>query len=179
MKKYKLKSKNKSKNLLITALIVLLIIGVALFAYVRRQNNSTSLTDSTTTPPSDINLSPPTEEEKMAAEQRKDELVQPTPPDNGSQPSGKKQVAVVITQATADSINAYVSGVLEDNGTCTATLTKGGQTITRTSAGFSDVNTTNCTPIKPEFPSSGKWSVTVSYSSSTSEGESKTTVEVP
>jgi hypothetical protein len=72
-------------------------------------------------------------------------------------------------------INAFVTGVFEDDGTCTATLTQGAQTITRTSVGFKNASYTQCTPINLSAANLGTspWSVVVSYSSGTASGSSQ------
>lgn len=119
------------------------------------------------------NLDPPTEQEKKETEAHKDELVRQAQEEkNQAKQTGKKQVSVVVTNATASSINSYVSGVVEENGTCTATMTQGSTVVTRTSQGFSNVGVTNCAPINPQLPNGGDWSLVLSYSSANAEGKS-------
>lgn len=180
----KIKVNFRSKKFIIAVIIAALLISGSAFAYVATRDDDKKNEDVTANGPesesigTSYDINPATEEEKRESEQHKDAIVeqqnQPAP-----QPGQKKQVSVVITSADANSINAYVSGVLEDGGTCTATLTKGSQKIDRTSSGFSNVSTTNCSPIAPNFPSGGTWTVTVSYSSASAEGKAQTTVEVP
>ena len=125
--------------------------------------------------PSGVKLKPATKEEKKEADQKKEEIVkeqsqQEAPPPT---PSGKKQVSVVITNASASSVNAYVSGIFEEGGTCSAIFTQGSMSITRTSQGFANVSYTQCAPITPNLSTGGSWSVVVSYNSASAEGKSE------
>ncbi|MES1986673.1 MAG: hypothetical protein V4440_01340 [Pseudomonadota bacterium] len=128
------------------------------------------------TTPSGVRLSPPTDAEKASGDQAKDKIVQNKDGETATpQPTtadGKKLVSVVITDASTANLTAYANGVLEDGGICTATFTQGTTIVTRTSSGFSNVSYTQCAPITPNLPTSGNWSVVVSYSSNTAEGTS-------
>jgi cytoskeletal protein RodZ len=119
-----------------------------------------------------INLTPPTEQDKNDAAQNKKNLANDTPSPPSTVPDGKKEVTPVITNASTSEVRAYVPGIFEDGGTCKATATKGSQTVTKSSAGFADVNKTSCVPIKWSLAGSG-WSVILSYSSSTAQGKSE------
>lgn len=170
---------NYKSRRVIAVVAALLFISIASIIAVTagNDNQGKSVTTKPSSPSTGYNLSPATEQEKTETQQHKDSLNKP--PEQSTNASGqKKQVSVIITSATTDNINAYVSGVLEDGGTCTATLTKNNTTITKTASAFSNVSTTSCTPIKPEFPTSGIWTVRVNYSSAFAEGNSQTTVEV-
>lgn len=173
---------NKVTKIGIIAAIAILVAGGIVFAY-RSKNESSKTPDATPVSQQsnpNINLEPATDQEKQATEQHKNDLAQQTPPNTNTTPSGqKKQVSVVITSATSTSLNAYISGVLEDSGTCTLTLTRGSQTVTKSSPGFGNVNTTNCTPINYDTLSTGTWTATLTYTSPTAEGKSQTTIEAP
>jgi hypothetical protein len=104
-------------------------------------------------------------------------------PDNGG-----GAVDVVTTYfgwdagASAVLIGGYVTGVLEDGGTCTATLTQGGRSVTGTSVSSADARTTACAEIQIPGSSlgSGAWSAVLSYQSPRGTGEAQpVTVEVP
>lgn len=116
-------------------------------------------------------LNPPTEAQKKYTDDYKKSLSQPSPPPTIT-PSGKKQVYPVVTSVSSSKVYAYVEGVIEDGGTCTATATKDSQTFTGTSNAFTDGRQTNCTPIDIAL-SPGIWSVVVSYSSASYEGSSQ------
>lgn len=83
-------------------------------------------------------------------------------------------ISVVITSAqevaSSVQVSSYVSGVFEDGGTCTLTLKKDSQVVTRTAQGLADASHTTC----PTFTidnnghavlGAGMWAATVSYSS--------------
>ena len=79
-------------------------------------------------------------------------------------------------------VGGYVAGVLEDGGTCTATLTQGARSVTGTSQGSADARTTACPEIQVPGSSlgSGTWTVVLSYDSSRGSGEAQpVTVQVP
>lgn len=90
----------------------------------------------------------------------------------------KKNVTVLITtwaQKHGDmTVNGYVDGVVESNGTCTLTLRKGG--ITKTVSRPGHANATNTTCGENDIPitslSPGTWQATLSYSSPTASGSS-------
>lgn len=120
-----------------------------------------------------VNLSPPTSQDQQNNQANKQALVDSGSGGTPTNADGKKAVTVIVTSATSTSINGYVSGVFENGGTCTATLTNSttGQTKTLTSSGFENASYTSCTPMHPSLSGSG-WSVVLSYSSSSAEGSS-------
>jgi len=126
-----------------------------------------------------VNLKPATTEDKAQADARKNEIV------NGeaqvkNNPSGStKQSAIIITEANDSGVRAYVTGVFEEGGTCTATATMGSQIITKTSEGFQNASYTQCAPISWSTPlGAGSWSVKVTYKSTTTESTQSKTIEV-
>lgn len=123
--------------------------------------------------PAGVNLNPATEQEKKESEDIKNQSAGQSQTPSTQTTAGKKQVSVVVTNASSDSVNAYVTGVFEEGGVCTATFTQGSTTITRTSTGFRNVSYTQCAPISSNLPNSSPWSVIVSYSSATAEGKSQ------
>jgi len=160
------------KTLLLALLITVVLAGGGVLAYNRVQDDDQPVKTPETTP--SVSQAERDAAERQETEQRKEQTAkneqQPAP-----QPGQKKQVSVVITNASAQAVNAYVSGVFEEGGVCTATFTKDGQTVTKTSQGFQNVSTTNCAPVnltRSDFPSAGTWSLTVRYSSATAEGNS-------
>jgi hypothetical protein len=93
--------------------------------------------------------------------------------------TGKKEVSPVVTYANQDGdnivIRAYVSGIFEDGGTCKATLTLAGESVSSTSKGFGNVSYTSCKSIvvaRNQFSSAGNWSLVMKYSSKTAGGSS-------
>jgi hypothetical protein len=165
--------------LLTTAAIV--VVGGGIYASSKHNDKSPSMgpvSPKTTQPSADqksqINYGQPTEEEKAQAN-AKTNAVQQTNNDKNAQTSGKRSVTPVITSVEPGSpatVRGYVSGVVEDGGTCTATFTQTGKApISATSQGFKNASVTNCTPITAQL-SSGKWSVSLSYSSAVAEGTS-------
>lgn len=129
--------------------------------------------------PGEVNYNPPTEEEQQAADEQKEAITKeqeqpsnPTTPTN-PQTGTKKAVKPVVTRSGGGEVAGFIPGIVENGGTCTATFTSGSNTVTKTSQGFANASTTNCTPIS--YAGSGVtagWSVTLTYSSNTSEGTS-------
>ena len=73
-------------------------------------------------------------------------------------------------------IASFVPGIYESGGVCKTTLSKGSQSIERSSNAVQDATTTRCptTTIKIQELSSGEWSVVVTYTSSSHQGTSDT-----
>jgi hypothetical protein len=172
------------KFIICAAVLAALVIGAVVYAQTRT-DNSTNV-NPPASPVSTTNQTQTSEQQKAENDARKDAIVQQQQALQNAAPSSpgtKKQVSVIISNASSSRISAYVSGVFEDGGTCTATFTQGSQKFTRTSAGFENATTTNCTPINlssSDFPSKGTWNLSVSYSSANAQGTSETkTVEVP
>ncbi len=149
---------------------ILLIVGWWLAARADHRAKTGAANNSSS--PSYVNLNPPTQTEKKETEAHKDALAQNPPPPPAA-PGGSRQVTPFITSASASTVKAYVSGVVEDGGTCTATFTSSdGTTKTFTSTGAANATNTICTPIQVSGLGAGSWSVVVSYSSTSSSGSS-------
>ena len=167
------KIKRVSKKPIIILAVLLLILAVGSY-YLLRKDSSKPTPASNPAGVEKTDLSPATEQEKKAAEQHKEDLSRPTP-QPATTPSGKKQIQPVITNANVNGVSAYVGGIFEESGTCTATFTMGNQKFTRSSVGFQNATNTGCTPInltRSDFPASGSWLVIISYTSNTAEGSS-------
>lgn len=167
--------KSNKKKLLIAAAVVLVLVGGGTGTYLFTRSSASTPVAEVRKPT--INYGPATPAEKEQTEDNKDRIVkeqnqETTPTD----PSQKKSVLPTVT-GTTGSIKAYVSGIFEEGGTCTATFTKDGTTLSRASAGFQNVSYTQCAPINISdgFLSPGTWSMVVAYSSSAAEG--KTTAQ--
>jgi len=164
----------KKRPLLVLGVVLLLLVTGAI-AYTQIRDEETAnqpASDASDQESGDyINLNPPTEEDKQETEANKKSLSEdrPSPPPTSN---GKKQVTPVITSVDGGKVYAYVPGIFEDGGTCKATATKGSQTKTAKSTAFANVSDTSCAPISISLSGSG-WSVVVSYSSSTSQGQSE------
>jgi hypothetical protein len=119
------------------------------------------------------NLAPATAQDKTSNDEHKQALSTPPPPAS----SGKKTVYPVITSASRTEVNAYVSGVIEDGGSCSITATKGSEVKNATSTGFDNVSYTSCHPMSISL-SPGTWSINLQYSSSAAGGQTTQTFEV-
>lgn len=124
-----------------------------------------------------VNLSPPTEEEKQAAQKEKEEKNQSQPPATTNASDGRKNVTPLIAYADATMVSAYIPGIFEEGGACTATFTYQDNTITQVGKGFQNSNYTSCEPLTLQSPLNikGEWEVVVSYSSTRSVGTSAAT----
>jgi hypothetical protein len=96
-------------------------------------------------------------------------------------------VDVVVTYADWDAgadvieVSGFVSGVVEDGGTCRLTAEGKGTTASAESTGMADASTTSCGSVllPGDQLSAGTWKVVLSYESATSSGSSDpTTVAV-
>ncbi len=177
MYKYKHKYNNnikqsRYKKFVVGIVFALLLAGSLVFIYKYKNRDSRSIPIDTG---QTVNYTPSTAEEKNEADDNKDRIVklETQKLNNTSSTIEKTTVKPTITN-TAGSINAYISGILEKDGTCTAVFTKGSIQLTKTAAGFQNVSYTQCAPIElePGFLSDGSWTVLVKYKSDKSEGSS-------
>lgn len=180
---YRQKStKNKlitPKKILFLSVIILLVFG-GFFGY--RHFSSKSKTDKPATTSQQqqeqkIDLTPPTQEDTEAVNQHKDEISKNNQ-STSSQNSGQKSVSIVVVDASQYDqqieVRAFVSGVVENGGTCTYVFTNSTTTLTKQTKAAADATTTRCPTLnisRSEF-SAGNWSVTVSYKSTTAQGTS-------
>jgi cytoskeletal protein RodZ len=178
MLKYNLRNKSKLTKFATVALGLLLLVGVAYGGFsVYRHYHPTSLT---TPDGQKVKLKPATKEEKQQAEDHKTDIVEQEAARNAAAASQKATASsVVITTASSTGVRAYVTGVFEENGTCTATATQNGQTVTKTSTGFQNVSYTQCAPIDWNAPlGPGTWTINLTYSSAATNSSQSTTIEV-
>lgn len=169
---------SKRQSLLLLLLIVVVVAALAqwgkLPGFHKTHSNSGAAGGNSPTlitkSGSKVDLSPGTPAEQQQIDKQKgQQTTQPvTNESSGSQ--SLKKVSVFIT-STSLPVRAYASGIIEDGGTCTATFTQGTTTISKSSTGLANVSYTSCPPISPNL-SKGKWSVVVSYKSSTAYGTS-------
>ena len=89
------------------------------------------------------------------------------------------RVDVVLTYVMFDQpsgtvqASGFAAGVLENGGTCTLTLTRGGEKVTATSAATADAKTTSCGLLQTTTGlTAGTWGATLSYASGDAHGES-------
>ena len=96
-------------------------------------------------------------------------------------PTAGGEVTVVITQAgwgtsgNAAEVSGFVSGVIEDGGTCRVAMTHDGETVTAEREALADATTTACGAIEigDLEMASGWWDAVLSYESPTSSGQSE------
>jgi len=113
-----------------------------------------------------VNYGPPTDQEITDSQNAKKQ--------NGADtPTPTEQVNVDLAYAGKSDdgqsieVRMFTTDVIEGNGTCTATLSKGASTASSQSSGFVDARSTICEPINIPLSklSEGKWNLTIEYSS--------------
>jgi hypothetical protein len=165
------------KALLISAVVIVVAGGG--FATYEHFHSSTPVAKKSANP---VYYNPPTPQDKADTQARKEALAKQYQQQQSSpQPSPSKQaVTPVITNASQIgqqiTVNAYVSGIFEDGGICTASFTQGSLQVTKNSTAFANATTTDCPPIvmnSSEFSSKGNWQVTVAYNSAKATGTSQ------
>lgn len=95
-----------------------------------------------------------------------------------------ESIAVVITFAGRDGdaalVNAYVSGVVEDDGQCKATFTSASIEVTAFSDAFGDATTTWCSELRlAPVAKNESGSIVVEYQSSRHSGRAEVELEEP
>lgn len=169
---------NKKISFLVLAFIAILVTVVGLLFYRSSNRNDQHLGETAT---DKINLQPPTISEQEQANIQKDEIskreekIKANSPKSGA----KKQVFPQITFAEdyGDKIEiaGITSGIFESNGICKATLRQGNLSFSKQESATPSGSTVSCPVIsipQSDFPAVGAWTVTLSYSSPTSEGNS-------
>ena len=168
------RKKSRSKTPFIIGGLILLAAVLSFFTF-RHFNKSDTPVVTTDTSSSTINYDPPTEEEIKTGQETKarNNSDNPTAPVINS--AGLAQVTPTIASYDTSSVSAYITGIFEEGGTCTATFKRGDDTITTTSTGFQNSNYTSCAPLKLQSPLNirGDWTITVSYVSAKSSGTSE------
>lgn len=172
------KTDKKKPAIAFSLLLIFVTAGAFLFLlkHTGREQAKTNNTPATNNT-SPINYNPPTQEEIDETERYKQNL-----PDVNKDPQQDtdtlKKVTPIITFADATEISGFVPGIVENDGTCTAKITHGSTSFTKSAKAFGNVNTTNCEPITlttADFGESGTWTVSLSYKSTVSSGNSQTT----
>lgn len=135
-----------------------------------------------------INYGPPTEEEKKETEAFKESQGSgnDSPSITPSVPGQIKTVTPVITswgqnpQTKDVEVSGFVPGVIENGGSCTVTLEKDGQKVTKSATGTANAQNVSCGLITIPFSeiSAGTWNILLSYSSSTASGSSSQNVSL-
>jgi hypothetical protein len=125
-----------------------------------------------------INFDPPSEEVRQETEENKKTLGD-KPSGDTTNPTPANVTPIVVDAGQYDQlveVRAFVPGIYEDGGTCTATLTKQNLKLVKQSGAFKDATTTQCHPIiinRSEFSEAGMWTLVLSYAhSSGSNGSS-------
>lgn len=179
----RLKSSLSLRQSFILGVTVILLAGTGIYFIQRLTANDTPAPTITTKDGKKVTLAPPTKEEKQEVEDHKSELAKAAA--NSSAPTSQtKTSSVIITSPSSanpspQGVRAYVSGVFEDGGTCTATATQGASTISKSAVGFGNVSYTQCAPIDWDSPlGTGKWTITVSYKSAATSSSQSVTIEV-
>lgn len=172
--KHKNVSTSKKQRWAILAAVILIAVGLSTFLYARQTRQTSDDWRN------DINYSPATDAEKEYSEAVKDDIVEnDKKQDDQPQDAGAKKRVLpqVSSWAQRDStsnltIGGYVDGVIEDGGSCTVVLTKGGQEVSASREGLANAQSTACGSIVIEKAKieAGNWSVVLRYSSKTSEG---------
>ncbi len=174
----RIREKRNSKTPLIIAIVaaLLLIGGAVALAYTQKWGPFAAQDQVI----DGVNYGPPTDEEVENSQDAKKDIIDEEDTEN-EQTGDLKQVNIGVSHSDVIDDNlevrAFVSGVVEGTGTCTATLSKtGSQTVSKSGSAFVNASTSQCRPILiplSEFDQTGDWILVVSYKSSTSTGESE------
>lgn len=175
-------AKNRRTILLATFIVILVLIAVvASLCFMSPQKKvagSGSITNATNTKPAGtINLNPPTPADKQAGDSQKDTIIKQQQAANQSTGSGSNQKVVVplISYADANEVDAYIPGIVENDGSCTLTAIQNSKSFTKKVAAIADASTTRCQSFnlnQNDFSSNGTWQLSVRYDSSNASGTS-------
>jgi hypothetical protein len=176
------KSPRKKAPIIIASVIVLVLAGsVAVYALITKPSSDTIPASQ-----QGVNLEK-SDAEKAAIQNLKDNPNQKTENNQNDTPttptqttsSGKRAVNVSLSYADIRNGTVTASGgvtnITEDNGTCTYSFVNGSLVVTKTSTTLVNPTSTTCKTVSfpsTELSSNGTWKVTLSYSSTISEGTS-------
>ncbi len=170
------KNQRNRKKLLVPALIaIVLVLFAGSYVVYKKRHTTTPVTVTTGSDnPEKIDLNPPSQEVIQETEAHKEQLSQDNPSTASPSPGTLKSVTPVITYADQNEVSSYVSGVIEDGGICTLTLTKASQKVTRQTTGERDATTTLCPSftVPHDTMAKGTWTAVVTYKSKTAAGSS-------
>lgn len=166
--------KNKVVLWIILALLILAAGGAAAYYYAKSQNKDAV----DVRPVNTVDYNPPSEQEQKETEEFKQQQQQNAGDTQTNATGNITPIISYIGQYDASiEASAYVPNLVEKGGTCTLTLIQGASKVVKTTTAANDAQTTRCNLFM--FPAKelkvGKWSATVSYSSSTSAGTSART----
>jgi hypothetical protein len=158
----------------------LLLLGITSVVIIHKHNNHKLIDSTSTTKPQEINLAPPTKDDAQRVSDNKQKIVDENNANNTDTNNSKnKAVTPVITYAdqygSTVEVGAYVPGIFEDNGVCTAVFTQNSESIKKSVTAVKDVNSVDCPTMSiasSEFKSKGQWNVVVHYQSINAEGNS-------
>lgn len=172
----------KNKKYIVTIVLIILLTSGLAFALLKDRGINNSGSAGGQGKSESINLDPPSADDKQRVADNKQKIVSKqnnsfSPKTNGD---GKSKVKPVITYAGQYGSNieasAYIPGTVEDDGECTASLSKNGvPTKTVSTKAVSNVSTMNCPTMTfnvNELGGKGSWTLVVSYSSGKSSGSS-------
>lgn len=182
--------KRKNKALIIIAATLVVIASIATLTYAKKWWPFNEPVNHIV---EGIDYGPPTDEEVEHSQDAKKDMLEEDQNNTTGNESGNenttslKKVSVGVSHSDVINgnveIRAFISGVIEGTGTCSATLTQSGaKSVTRSSKAFVDASTSQCAPILiplNEFEKTGSWSLVVTYKSPSSQGSSeKITVNI-
>lgn len=169
----KIKKPTKKVILILLPCFTVVILAVVYFKISDSKNTEKTIYGPNTEEP--VNYSPPTEQEKKETSNNKDSFFKQQQEAKTQQkptPTNKTPVTPIITSSEVTSssvnVNAYVPGIFEDGGTCTAVFTSGSQSVTKSTVGVKEGSNVYCPLITAplsEFPTKGSWALRLSYSS--------------
>ena len=175
---------HKRKAAVIIALIVLLAIGGSAYAYIRfgritpTSDSSATLPNSPEVTEPTVNLAPPTVDQQAAAEEQKKQSLENTSTSNTS-----STLPVTITRANQNSSTLQIGTMIEkvtNTGSCTLTLRKGDQTVSRTSNIQAGPNNSTCQGFDVPITelSTGTWTIKVDVVSGEVSGSASSEVTI-
>lgn len=170
-------NKNKNKKIISIVLVFALIIVLVLFISNNKNEASKPTNQPTSSADGDINFSAPSEEDNKNTEARKQEIIEKSQNPSANPSGANVQPIITYSEKYGNDVEtaAYVQGVSEEGGTCTATYSKNGQSKEAKVTAFANSGATNCPPmiISASSLGSGTWQVKVTYKSATRSGVSE------
>lgn len=181
----KLIQKRSKKSLVIIFIAAALLITAGLSYYVFALNGSLfgwQYRQDTPSPSQEnVNLDPPTDEEKQTGTSTKEQAIEKAnTPSNGDN-NAPLPVNITATNQNEDILQIRsMIDTLIPNGSCTLTLTKDSQTVTKTAQTYPTASISTCQgfDVPTSELSAGTWNVKIEVNAEGKRGQATTTVQI-